>query len=263
MFYGKTVGLVIPALNEAQSIARVLADLPAGIDRVVVVDNGSDDGTGAIAGQLGVQVVGEPRRGYGAACQAGVAALAHAQPPDLVAFVDADYSDYPIDLGKVIEPVARGQSRFSIGVRVAEVRTPGALPLHQRLGNRLACGVIAVLHGFRFKDLGPMRCIEFALLQQLGMVDRGHGWTAEMQIKALHCGEQAAQVSVGYRSRLGKSKISGTVTGSLLAAGKILYWSFRLRLIPLRTARCARQVSANLRSSRPAADKQTVQQHRA
>ena len=218
------VTVVIPALNEAASIGRVLKEIPRNIDRVIVVDNGSDDDTAAVAQANGATVVHEPKRGYGAACQAGIKVA----NGDLIAFIDADYSDYPADLEKVIKPVAEDRADLVIGVRIAQRHQPSPLPPHQRFGNWLICRVIRFVYGIPCTDLGPMRCIRRATLARLQMVDRDYGWTVEMQLKAARMGLRVIETPVRYRKRIGKSKISGTIRGTLGAAGKIFYWIVKL-----------------------------------
>ena len=164
-------------------------------------------------------------KGYGAACLAGIRA---AGQTDLIAFMDGDYSDYPADLLRVIEPVAEERYPFAIGCRQNTSTNDADLPFHQRLGNWLACCFIWLLHGYVFNDLGPMRCISLPLLTRLQMSDTNYGWTTEMQLKASMLGVAVLQVPVRYRQRIGKSKISGTVSGSLMAGYKILYWTIRL-----------------------------------
>ncbi len=209
----------------------MIADIPGVIDDIVVVDNGSDDNTGAIARSFGAMVVYEQRKGYGAACLAGIRSLKNT---DLVAFIDGDYSDYPEDLIKVVEPVARGQYEFAIGCRQNTLSSSAELPLHQRWGNWLACCFIQLLYGFRYKDLGPMRCISLHLLAHLQMSDTNYGWTTEMQLKVSKLGLRVLQVPVRYRKRIGKSKISGTLKGTILSGYKIFFWTIRLLFVDLK-----------------------------
>lgn len=235
MIAGQHIMVIIPALNESESIGRVIADIPDVVDHVIVVDNGSDDNTDLIARSCGATVVYEKNKGYGAACLAGIQAAEqddrdNLTRADLIAFIDGDYSDYPEDLLSVIEPVAHGQYPFAIGCR-QNTATNHVLPFHQRWGNWLACCFIRLLHGYAFNDLGPMRCIRSELLARLQMSDTNYGWTTEMQLKASMLGASVLQVPVRYRQRIGKSKISGTVSGSLMAGYKILYWTIRLFLI--------------------------------
>jgi len=232
MLLGRSISVIIPALNEAASIGYVVREIPQFVDRIIVVDNGSEDETARIAGECGAHVIIENQRGYGAACLKGISAAGNS---DLIAFIDGDYSDYPGDLEKVIRPVAEGRARLVIGCR--QVFLGRGLHLHQRLGNWLACCFVRGLYGYRFRDLGPMRCISSDLLHRLDMSDKNYGWTIEMQIKVCQTGEKIIQVPVRYRKRIGQSKISGTLRGSILAGFKILYWSCRLFLKRKRSAR--------------------------
>ena len=213
----------MPALNEALAIESVIEALrQTGAVSVIVVDNGSSDATALIAARLGVRVVMEPRRGYGAACLAGIAAL-EAAPADVLVFMDADGSDDPCDLQALIDPIQRGSADLVVGSRELGCREPGALASHARLGNRLAVWLIEWRTGQRFTDLGPFRAVRFAQLQRLGMTDRDYGWTVEMQMRAARLGLRCLEVPVRYRRRIGRSKISGTWRGSLGAALKILW----------------------------------------
>jgi len=221
------VTVIIPALNEEASLPLVLRDLPA-VGRVIVVDNGSADATARVAAEGGATVVAEPRRGYGAACLRGIAAIADsiaagAAPPRAVAFLDADYSDHPELLPALVGPIAAGAADFVLGSRLLGDREPGAMPIQSLLGNRLACFLIRHLFGGRYTDLGPFRAIGYEALLGLGMVDRDFGWTVEMQIKVTRAGLRSMEVPVPYRRRIGRSKISGTLVGTLRASGKILY----------------------------------------
>ena len=195
---------------------------------VVVVDNGSRDGTGAAASSLGCVVICEPRRGYGSACLAGLAHLATAtDPPDLVAFLDADHSDHAEELPRLLAPLVEGGADLVIGSRALGNLEPGALLPQQRFGNALAAFLIRRLYGATVTDLGPFRAIRWDALASLGMSDRDYGWTAEMQVKALKLGLRYAEVPVSYRRRAGKSKIAGTLRGTVGAGFKILYTVFR------------------------------------
>ncbi len=196
------------------------------VRRVIVVDNGSTDETARVAREHGATVVHEPHRGYGAACLKGIDALA-SDPPDVVLFLDADLSDDPTEAGSVLRPILEGTADLVIGSRVLGEREPGALASHARFGNWLATRLLAALHGARYTDLGPFRAIRYDALLALGMKDRDFGWTMEMQIKAARQGLRHAEVPVRYRRRTGRSKISGTLAGSVRAGAKILSTVFR------------------------------------
>jgi len=216
------VAVVIPARNEAGNIARVLADIPSA-PRVVVVDNGSQDGTGDAAQAAGAQVVVEPTAGYGRACLAGIAALADA-PPGIVVFLDADYSDDPTQMPTLIAPIAAGTADLVIGSRRLGDCAPGAMTPVQRFGNWLAPTLIRLIWGARFTDLGPFRAIRYDALRALDMRDQDFGWTVEMQVKAAQLGLRCVEAPVDYRRRLtGRSQISGTLRGAVRAGAKILW----------------------------------------
>lgn len=217
---GLRVGIVIPALNEAPALPHVLPAIPGWVREVIVVDNGSSDGTAAVAASLGARVVEEPRRGYGQACLAGIAALSPGI--DTVVFMDADASDRPEDMELLLGPIVAGRADMVIGSRPSGAE-PGALTPQQRFGNALACWLIRMLWGVRFTDLGPFRAITRAALARLEMQDRNFGWTVEMQVRAVGRGLRCAEVAVGYRRRIGQSKVSGTLSGSFRAGVKILW----------------------------------------
>lgn len=217
---GKKIAAIIPALDEEESLPGLLAKLPAWLDQVVVVDNGSRDATAARALAAGAQVVSEPRRGYGAACLAGIAAAGEA---DILVFLDADGSDRPEEMADLIAPIVAGLALLTIGTRTRGDLEPGALTPVQRFGNALACGLIRLFWHARFSDLGPYRAIERRALEALTMADRDFGWTVEMQVKAARLALPWREVPVAYRRRRqGKSKISGTLMGSVKAGWKIL-----------------------------------------
>ena len=214
--------VVIPVFNERDSLPLVVAAIPRDrVDEVVVVDNGSTDDTTLVARGLPVRLVREDRRGYGSACLAGIAALA-ASPPDVVVFLDGDFSDHPEEMPALLEAIAAGAD-LVIGSRTRGRREPGALLPQARFGNAVACFLIRVLYGHRYTDLGPFRAIRWDALQELGMEDRTFGWTVEMQIKALRQRLRVAEVPVSYRRRVGVSKITGTVSGTVRAGAKILW----------------------------------------
>jgi glycosyltransferase involved in cell wall biosynthesis len=223
-FPDATIDVVIPALNEEASLPLVLADLPhPPVRRVVVADNDSVDATAQVAREGGAEVVAAPRRGYGSACLAGLAHLRQTGPPDIVVFVDADYSDHPEELPALVAPILAGEADLVIGSRVLGHRERGALLPQARAGNLVACLLIRLFYGHRFTDLGPFRAIRWDALERLGMADPNFGWTAEMQVKAVRRGLICTEVPVSYRRRLGVSKITGTVSGTLRAGYKILW----------------------------------------
>jgi glycosyltransferase involved in cell wall biosynthesis len=218
------IAVVIPALDEEQAIGKVLRDIPEGARQVVVVDNGSRDRTAEVARGLGAEVVAEPRRGYGQACLTGIAQL---DRPDIVVFLDGDYSDYPEEMSELVAPLLTGEADLVIGSRTLGQREKGALLPQARFGNWLSTLLIRLLFGVSFTDLGPFRALRFDALQRLAMQDRDFGWTVEMQVKAARLGLRAVEVPVRYRRRIGTSKITGTLSGTLRAGHKILWTIFR------------------------------------
>jgi glycosyltransferase involved in cell wall biosynthesis len=217
---GLSVGVVIPALNEAGAIGAVIGEIPDWVDRVVVADNGSTDGTDEAARRAGATVVSEPERGYGAACLAGIAAVGAV---DVVVFLDGDYSDYPADMGALVDPIVAGEADLVLGSRTLGEREAGALTPQQVFGNWLATRLIGRIWGLRFTDLGPFRAIRRSALERLAMADRDYGWTVEMQIKAARLGLACREVPARYRRRIGRSKVSGTIKGTFRAGTKILW----------------------------------------
>lgn len=228
------VVVLIPALNEEPSLATVLASIPAAgegwtLRSIIVVDNGSTDRTAGIARAAGATVIAEPRRGYGAACLAGLAHL-RAHPPEVVAFLDGDGSDDPGELPGLVAPIVAGAADLVVGTRALGERQPGSLTAVQIAGNRLATLLLRLLFGLRATDLGPFRAIGWDALASLGMRDRDYGWTVEMQARAARAGLRVLEVPARYRRRIGRSKISGTVSGVLGAGWKILFTIARVRL---------------------------------
>jgi glycosyltransferase involved in cell wall biosynthesis len=226
-----TIDVVIPAFNEERSLPLVLAAISAGlVRRVVVADNNSRDRTAAVAEAGGAIVVPAPVQGYGSACLAGLDFLRRSGPPEIVVFVDADFSDHPEEMEGLVAPILAGDADLVIGSRVLGIRERGALLPQARAGNLIACTLIRVFYGFRYSDLGPFRAISWAALEKLEMCDPNFGWTAEMQVKALRRGLRPAEVPVSYRKRVGVSKITGTLYGSFMAGWKILFTVFRYAL---------------------------------
>lgn len=213
------IGVVIPALNEERAIGNVIADIPRWVDAICVVDNGSRDQTISVAESAGAKVVSEPERGYGAACLRGIEALPRV---DIVVFLDGDYSDHPEEMDELIAPIISGEQDFVVGSRVKGNLKPGALTPQQIFGNWLACRLMRLFWGVRYSDLGPFRAIRASALKDLQMRDRNYGWTVEMQIKAAERKLRALEVPVSYRPRIGVSKVSGTIKGTVLAGYTIL-----------------------------------------
>lgn len=227
------ISVIIPAVDEEDSIGLVLADLPWDlVSEVIVVDNGSRDATVERAKQGGAHVVSEPRRGYGSACLRGIASLS--PECDIVAFIDGDYSDHPEEMAQVLAPIIANDADLVIGTRMNPGCEPGALLPQAALGNRLAVTLIDLLYGYRYTDLGPFRAISREALERIAMVDRDFGWTVEMQIKALEHDLRVIEVPVRYRKRIGTSKITGTIRGTFLAGKKILTTIFRYGWIQCR-----------------------------
>lgn len=231
-----TLDVVIPAFNEEASLPLVLAAIPTGsfgrgrVRRVVVADNNSTDRTADVAREGGAEVVDAPRQGYGSACLAALDHLRRTGPPDVVVFLDADFSDHPDELPEVAAPILRGEADLVIGSRVLGRRERGALLPQARMGNLIACFLIRILYRHRYTDLGPFRAVTWEGLERLSMRDPDFGWTAEMQVKALRRGLWVKEVPVSYRKRVGVSKITGTVRGTVLAGTKILSTVFRYSL---------------------------------
>ncbi len=220
--------LIIPAQNEQDSIGKVLSEVPERVSERIVVDNASGDRTAEIAASLGATVLREDRKGYGYACLKGLDYLSKtSNPPDIVVFMDGDYSDYPEDLDKITAPIENGEVDFVIGARRKELREKGSMTPQQVFGNWLATRLMSLLFGARFTDLGPFRAIRYDALLSLEMEDKTYGWTVEMQLKALRHKLQYTEVPVRYKKRIGVSKVSGTVKGTIFAGIKILGWIFK------------------------------------
>lgn len=217
------IAVIIPAFNEARSIGQVVAALPKKVDQIIVADNASTDATAKIAREHGAVVVHEKKKGYGYACLKGMAFLED-DPPEIVVFLDGDYSDYPEDLETLVDPILKEAVVFSLGARDKKLRERGALTPQQVFGNGLACFLMRWLYKSRFTDLGPFRAIRWETLQSLEMQDKTYGWTVEMQLKILRRKLPYIEIPVRYRKRIGVSKVSGTVKGTLMAGYKIIIW---------------------------------------
>jgi glycosyltransferase involved in cell wall biosynthesis len=230
--------VLIPAWNEEGSIGRVINDLPKDVvGSVIVADNNSTDYTADVARKFGAAVVAAPRQGYGSACLAAMAevsALPAQAQPEIVVFIDADYSDHADELPLLIAPILAGRADFVIGSRMLKPQPAGALLPQAVFGNKLACFLMRLLFGVRYTDLGPFRAIRWGALSSLGMVDTNFGWTVEMQIKAARAKLRIEEVAVSYRPRIGYSKITGTISGTVRAGYKILWTIFRYGFLPNR-----------------------------
>ena len=221
------VSVIIPTCNEAHAIGRVLADLPSDlVTEVIVVDSNSNDGTPEIAARMGARVIQEPRRGYGRACLTGLAA---ANSPDVVVFLDGDYSDRPSELPILLAPIIEGRADITLGARLHAQNSAEALPWHQTLGNRLAAFLIRILYGLKITDLGPFRAARTDVLRALALEETTYGWAVEMILKGALVGYRVVELPVSYYPRIGKSKISGTLKGTLGAGWFILSLIVRYR----------------------------------
>jgi glycosyltransferase involved in cell wall biosynthesis len=223
------IDVIIPAYNEEKSIVHVLSDIPKQYVRdIIVCNNASTDRTAEVAAENGAIVVYQPQRGYGNACLAGMAFIAQkAQKPDIIVFLDGDYSDYPEELPLLVAPIIKEKADMVIGSRALGARESGSMTPQQVFGNWLATRLIRLFFNYTFTDLGPFRAIRYDSLMKIGMVDRNYGWTVEMQIKAAKLKMVCAEIPVTYRRRIGISKVSGTVKGTIMAGYKIILTIFR------------------------------------
>ncbi|MDG1296703.1 MAG: glycosyltransferase family 2 protein [Saprospiraceae bacterium] len=224
------IDVIIPAFNEADSIAKVIGDIPKEIVReIIVCDNNSTDNTGQVATNAGAKVLLATKKGYGSACLKGLDYLAQqSTPPDIVVFIDGDYSDYPEQLPLLIEPIQSEQVDLVIGSRALGKLEKGSMTPQQVFGNWLATSLIKRIYGYHFTDLGPFRAVRYKSLLKINMQDPDFGWTVEMQVKAAKLGMNCKEIAVNYRQRIGVSKISGTIKGTILAGHKILWTIFKL-----------------------------------
>ncbi len=223
------ISVIIPAFNEESSIGLVLNDLPQEkLHEIIVVDNGSTDNTANVAREAGARVVEEKRKGYGSACLRGIAEL---NQPDIVVFLDGDYSDYPEEIIDLIQPILSEEKDFVVGSRMILPESRLALLPQARYGNRLAVFLMRIFFKHRYTDLGPFRAIRQESLKKIGMQDQNFGWTVEMQIKAVRNGLRICEIPVRYRERVGVSKITGTVSGTLKAGTKIIYTIFKYLIV--------------------------------
>ena len=222
------IKVIIPAHNEANSIANVINDIPDMVDEVIVVSNNSNDDTEIVAKKAGATVLTESRKGYGYACLKGMDYIAQ-QPtkPDIIVFLDGDYSDYPEQLTEIVTPILNKNKDFVIGARVKRLREDGSMTIPQIFGNWLATTLMRWFFGSRFTDLGPFRAIKYEKLLALNMKDKTYGWTVEMQLKALRQNFDYEEIPIKYRNRIGVSKVSGTIKGAIFAGIKILGWIFK------------------------------------
>ncbi len=223
-----TIKVIIPAHNEGKSIALVIEKIPKEVDEVIVVNNNSADDTAENAANAGATVLQENRKGYGYACLKGLDYIANSEnKPDIIVFLDGDYSDYPEELTKLVKPIIEDDVDFVIGSRVKELREEGSMTPQQIFGNWLATALMAIMFKAKFTDLGPFRAIKYDKLVALNMDDKTYGWTVEMQLKALKAKMSYTEIPVRYKKRIGISKVSGTVKGSVMAGVKILTWIFK------------------------------------
>lgn len=223
-----SVTVIIPAYNEEDSIAKVIKEIPSLVNEIIVVNNCSTDKTATVAATAGATVLDENRMGYGYACLKGIEHAARQQsPPEVVVFLDGDFSDYPVELIKIIAPIQNNEVDFVVGARVKELREEGSMTPQQIFGNWLACFLMKGLFNSTFTDLGPFRAIKWETLQSLKMSDKTYGWTVEMQLKVLRQKISYQEIPVSYKKRIGFSKVSGTIKGTIFAGAKIIGWIFK------------------------------------
>ncbi len=222
------IKVIIPAYNEEESIPLVIKDIPSIVNEIIVISNNSTDNTEINAKNAGATVLVENQKGYGFACLKGMAYIAEQEDkPDIVVFLDGDYSDYPEELSKIVQPIIEDDIDFVVGSRVKELREEGSMTMPQIFGNWLATSLMKLFFRSTFTDLGPFRAIKYEKLLGLKMEDKTYGWTVEMQLKALKHKLSYREIQVNYRNRIGVSKVSGTIKGAIFAGVKILAWIFK------------------------------------
>ena len=222
------IKVIIPAYNEADSITNVINDIPKFVDEIIVVNNNSTDKTEENAKKAGATVLTEKIKGYGNACLKGLEYIANTpEKPNIIVFLDGDYSDYPEELTKIVAPIIEKDIDFVIGARVKSLRDVGSMTMPQIFGNWLATSLMKLFFRATFTDLGPFRAIKYDKLLLLNMIDKTYGWTVEMQLKVLKQKFTYLEVPVNYRNRIGVSKVSGTIKGAIFAGVKILSWIFK------------------------------------
>ena len=225
------IKVIIPAYNEENAIAKVINEIPDLVNEIIVISNNSTDETIEVAKKAGATVLSEEKRGYGYACLKGLEYIANQEAkPDIVVFLDGDYSDYPIELTKLIEPILKSNIDFVVGARVHYLREIGAMTPQQIFGNWLATYLMKHFFNAKFSDLGPFRAIKYQKLLQLQMEDKTYGWTVEMQLKVLKHKMSYIEIPVRYKNRIGVSKVSGTIKGSIMAGIKIIGWIVKYTL---------------------------------
>ena len=224
----KIIKVIIPAFNEEASIGKVIAEIPNIVSEIIVVNNNSTDNTSEIAKNAGATLLFQPKAGYGNACLKGMEYISEEDiKPEIIVFLDGDYSDYPSELTKIVAPILEDDIDFVVGARVKALREAGSMTFPQRFGNALATKLMKIFFNSKFTDLGPFRAIKYEKLRALNMEDKTYGWTVEMQLKVLKKKFTYAEVPVKYKNRIGTSKVSGTVKGAIFAGIKILSWIFK------------------------------------
>ena len=219
------IKVIIPAFNEEKSIGKVIQDIPKSVSEIIVISNNSTDETEKVAIENGATVLSENRKGYGYACLKGMEYISKLDlKPDIIVFLDGDYSDFPEELTKIVAPIINGNADFVLGARVSELRESGSMTPQQIFGNWLATFLMKLFFKSRFTDLGPFRAIKYETLLALKMQDKTYGWTVEMQLKVLKQKLTYMEIPVKYRNRIGVSKVSGTVKGTVMAGIKIIGW---------------------------------------